>query len=64
MQFKLFKFISLLLLASFSSAFANEATDAGVKHKPVKKTAWSKINLPASHMPYFFNSNKALRKRW
>lgn len=33
--------------------------------KPTKKVsvAWSKINLPRNHMPFFFKSNNALRKR-
>jgi hypothetical protein len=43
-------------LAKFHASVASDNSTKCTK-------IWKKINLPSSHMPYFFNSNEKLRVR-
>jgi len=38
-------------------------TENEAEKKKPPKVAWQNINLPKEHLPYYFNSNKSLRKR-
>lgn len=55
MSFK--NLISTILVLVAFSAIAIEANN----QKTAKK--WTRLNLPDEHLPYFFNSNKKLKKQ-
>ena len=59
MNIKYFYFTFILNITWVTLLQFIEATDTNKKLNPI---AWSKLNLPPNHMPYFFKSNQKLRK--
>lgn len=53
----------LFIFATIELIYLSQVqTNDKITKKP-PKVAWQNINLPKEHLPYYFSSNKSLRKR-